>query len=295
MKKLLILGASGFLGQNLCQQFKNHYETVGTFHNNPIAVEGIEMMQLDLNDDKALRECISALHPAIIVNTAAASDPNQVEQTKEDSYLVNVTLNEKLATICAEKGIQFLTISTDLVFDGTNALYQESDDEKAICEYGIQKRKMENKVLALNADACIIRIPPIYGKAYGNSSCFLTGVLSRLKSGEPLHLFTDEYRSFEFVGNIGTAIGILLKKNHTGLYHVAGKENLSRMEIGQIICEVFGFDKQLLKPSKQKDVQMPAKRPANVGLDISKIQALGYNTEDTFTKLTKLKEAYDKL
>jgi dTDP-4-dehydrorhamnose reductase len=289
MKKLLITGASGFVGQNLCAKLKDKYEITGTYFTNPIEVDGVKKQKVDLSRRDEILQLIYTLRPHIIINAGAMSDPNSCEQNPEKAYKMNVSLNEQIAELSEKENLQFVSFSSDLIFNGENPLYKEEDDEKSICEYGMQKRLSEIITLKEFKNAIILRVPPMYGLTYGNSKCFLSGMLENLKNGKPVHLFSDEYRSFELVDNIIEAIEILIEKEEKGIFNVAGNEELSRLDFGNILCEVFGFDKSLLIKSKQADVDMPAQRPPNVCLNIEKITNLGYKTKSTVDKLKWLK------
>jgi dTDP-4-dehydrorhamnose reductase len=73
------------------------------------------------------------------------------------------------------------------------------------------------------------------------------------------------------------AIKIFIEKSTRGIYHLGGNERLSRFEMGELICDIYGFDKKYLKPSLQKDVKMPALRPRDVSLANNKMKSLGWN------------------
>ena len=49
-KKIIILGASGFIGRSLATYFsKKRYNVVGTYHNNKISINGIKLLKCLLN------------------------------------------------------------------------------------------------------------------------------------------------------------------------------------------------------------------------------------------------------
>jgi len=80
-----------------------------------------------------------------------------------------------------------------------------------------------------------------------------------------------------------------LKKNQGGIFHLGGRERISRFDFAIRMAEVFGLPKELIIPSLQKDVQMPAKRPADVSLVSEKAYDLGFNPGSVEEELRRLR------
>jgi dTDP-4-dehydrorhamnose reductase len=276
VQKLLITGASGFLGWNLCQIARADWEVHGTHTRHPIEIPGVELHSIDLTDLDAVDRQIATLAPDAILHTAAASQPNFCQQHPELSHRINVTASAHLAKICHDRQIPFVFTSTDLVFDGTKAPYRETDPVAPLNIYGEQKVAAEREILAAYSRASICRMPLMFGIAPPSATSFIQPWIKSLAAGESLKLFVDEFRTP--VSATTAAKGLLLALQTTpGTINLGGKERISRYDFGLLLADIFGLDRSLILPIYQKDLQMAAPRAADVSMDVSKALALGYD------------------
>ncbi len=276
MQKLLVTGASGFLGWNLCQIACKTWEVHGTYSQHPIVIPDVTLHSIDLTDLELVQREIDRICPDAIIHTAAASQPNFCQRNPELSYRINVTASQHLAKICHQANIPFVFTSTDLVFDGTKAPYQETDPVAPLNIYGEQKVAAEREILAVYPGASICRMPLMFGMAPPTATSFIQPWLKSLQAGENLTLFVDEFRTP--VSARTAAQGLLMVLHiFPGTINLGGKERISRYEFGLLLADVFGFNSSLILPIYQKDLQMAAPRAADVSLDISKAMALGYD------------------
>ncbi len=278
MKNILLTGASGFLGGNFCQFYKNIYNISAVFYNNPINVAGINVIKADLSNAHVSAELLKKTNFDFVIHLAACSDPNFCELNEESAYKNNVQATENIAHICRELKIPLLFASTDLVFDGENAPYTESDKTSPIMAYGRQKAMAENIVLEASAENNLVaRLPLLYGNTFNAGKSFIQPMIEKLANKQEVFLFTDEYRTVASARAVCEGIALLIERNCSGVYHLGGNESLSRFEMGEILCDIYGFDKKYLKPSLQKDVKMPAARPKDVSLNNHKMLKLGWH------------------
>lgn len=278
MKTILLTGASGFLGGNYCKLYASDFNIYAVYLNNPVLFANVNLAQIDLSDNQSLEKLFGEVKFDCVVHLAASSDPNFCELNPVESYRNNVEATKNLAHICRTHKIPLLFASTDLVFDGENAPYEETDSPKPIMKYGRQKAEAEQIVLqAYPPKNIVFRLPLLYGNSYNAGKSFIQPILQKLANKEDVFLFTDEYRTVTSARSVCEAIKILIEKPVRGIYHLGGNERLSRFEMGEIICDIYGFDKKYLKPSLQKDVKMPALRPRDVSLINTKMKTLGWN------------------
>jgi len=183
---------------------------------------------------------------------------------------------------------QYLFTSTDLVFDGKNGPYSESSKANPIMVYGQQKLEAERKVLDIYPNAIVARMPLMYGMPT-NGLGFMNAWIRNLKEGKQVYCFTDEYRTTTSGSDAAAGLFLLLKKNQGGIFHLGGRERISRFDFAIRMAEVFRLPKELIIPSLQKDVQMPAKRPPDVSLVSKKAYEFGFNPNRLEVELGKLK------
>ena len=273
-KKLLITGASGFLGYHLLRLASLEWEIYGITNSKSFDFAEAISIKCDIRNYIELGNFIDDIEPDAIIHTAAIADANFCEQNKELSYEINVEASKNLAGICCDFKIPFAFTSTDLVFDGAKGMYQEDDAKNPVSVYGEQKAVAEDEVLRIYPEATVFRLPLMFGEPKASATNYLQKFIAQIKNEEHASLFNDEYRSV--CGARSIAAGILQLLNETGILHLAGKEKLSRYEFGLKAVKAFGLDESLLHSCSQKDVKMAAPRPADVSLDISKAVSLGF-------------------
>lgn len=275
MKKLLITGASGFLGWHLCQLSKQEWEVYGTYFSHSLEIPGIKMLKANLTDFQELQRIFSDVKPAGVIHTAAHSQPNFCQTHPEESHAINVIASCNIAGLCADNSIPCVFTSTDLVFDGLNAPYREIDAVCPVNLYGEQKAIAEAGMLDRYPMTAVCRMPLMFGAVTPTAKSFIQPFIQTLKAEEELSLFIDEFRTP--VSGTTAAKGLLLAlEKVNGIIHLGGKERISRYDFGQLLVEVFQLPTSRLKACRQQDVKMAAPRPADVSLDSSKAFALGY-------------------
>ncbi|MEI2583328.1 SDR family oxidoreductase [Scytonema sp. PRP1] len=276
MKKLLITGASGFLGWHICQIAKQEWEVYGTYFSHFLEIPGIKMLKVDLTNFQELKQIFDAVEPAAVIHTAAISQPNFCQTHPDETHAINVTASCNIAGLCADSSISCTFTSTDLVFDGLNAPYQETDPVCPVNIYGEQKVMAEEGMLKRYPMTAICRMPLMFGKETPTATSFIQPFIQTLKQRKELNLFIDEFRTP--VSGKSAAKGLLLAlEKVNGLIHLGGKERISRYDFGRLLVEVFQLPSDGLKACRQKDVKMAAPRPSDVSLDSSKAFSLGYH------------------
>jgi dTDP-4-dehydrorhamnose reductase len=275
MKKLLITGASGFLGWHLCQLAKQEWEIYGTYLSHPLEISGIKMLKLNLTNFQELQHIFNDIKPTAVIHTAAHSQPNFCQTHPEESHTINVTTSCNIADLCADNSIPCAFTSSDLVFDGLNAPYRETDAVCPVNLYGEQKAIAEAGMLERYPMTAVCRMPLMFGAPTPTAKSFIQPIIETLKSEKELSLFIDEFRTP--VSGTTAAKGLLLAlEKVNGIIHLGGKERISRYDFGKLLVEVFQLPATGLKTCRQQDVKMPAPRPADVSLDSSKAFGLGY-------------------
>ncbi|MBD2497040.1 NAD(P)-dependent oxidoreductase [Nostoc sp. FACHB-280] len=275
MKKLLITGASGFLGWHLCQLAKQEWEVYGAYHSHLLEIPGIKMVKVDLTDFQELKQLFITIHPDAVIHTAAHSQPNFCQIHPQESHLINVTASCNIAGLCADYSIPCAFTSTDQVFNGLNAPYHEASPVCPINIYGEQKVMAEMGMLERHPMTAVCRMPLLFGIATPTAQSFIQPFIKTLKEEKELNLFIDEFRTPASGSTAAKGLLLALQKVN-GIIHLGGKERISRYDFGQLLVEVFKLPSTGIKICRQQDVKMSAPRPTDVSLDSSKAFSLGY-------------------
>ena len=273
-KKLLLTGASGFLGYHLLRLAAD-YEVYAVYHTRAGDYGGATWVNCNLTNYIDTGNLFDDIEPDLVIHAAAISDANYCQQHEDAAMAVNVEASINLAGICSDFQIPFVFTSTDLVFDGTKGSYEETDAVNPLNAYGEQKVIAEREIHRIYPPALIARLPMLFGRPEASKANYLNKLLSQLRNWEMAKLFVDEYRSA--AGARSVAKGLLqVAETATGIVHIAGPERLSRYDFGVLVANHFGIDKGLLEACSQKDVKMAAPRPADVSMNIAKAVTLGY-------------------
>ena len=288
MKKLLVTGASGFLGWNLCHQAQKDWQVSGTYFSHKIKIPGVTLSKIDLRDFNQLQQLFTEIQPAAVIHTAAAAKPNFCQTHPEESYSINVTASLNIARLCAEFNIPCAFTSTDLVFDGNNPPYQETDPVSPITYYGEQKIEAETKMLNIYPAIAICRMPLMFGMASPVATSFIQSFVSNLQAGKELNLFVDEFRTPASASTAAWGLLLAIEQQAKGILHLGGKERISRYEFGLLLADVWQLPSTLIKPGKQQDVTMIAPRSPDTSLDSNKAFALGYRPLSLRAELAKI-------
>jgi dTDP-4-dehydrorhamnose reductase len=274
--KLLITGASGFLGRALCGLASEKWSVTGVHYRNGLDIPGVASIRTDLTDAAQVEGMLAEVNPGALIHAAAVAQPQVCEQHPRSSAAVNVHAPKVLAGLCADRNIPFLFISTDLVFDGRRPPYDESCPASPVCVYGRQKVQAEKAVMDRYADALVCRLPLMFGAAGPCRPNFTWQTLAALRRGRHVKLFTDEFRTP--VDNMSAARGLLTVLGRArGVLHLGGRTRLSRYDFGILLADRLGVAPSLLDPVTIASMPTGVGRSPDCSLDSRKAYGLGYD------------------
>ncbi len=278
LRKLLIIGASGFLGWHICQIAQDSWQIYGTCHSRSHLSPPINWINIDLTDLVALPKQLIAIQPDAIIHLAALSQPNICQAQPERSYQVNVLASLAIAEYCAQANIPLVFTSSEQVFDGQNPPYKESDRPTPINRYGEHKLAAEIGILERHPRSSICRMPLMFGFA-PDAPSFIQGFIERLRSPQVLEAFTDEIRTPVIGFDAAQGLMIVLERQFQGILHLGGVEALSRYDMAQQLAAFYKIPNAQIKPCRQADVIMAAPRPLNLTMDSAIAFNLGYSPQ----------------
>ncbi|MGV0829587.1 dTDP-4-dehydrorhamnose reductase [Empedobacter brevis] len=262
MKRILVTGANGQLGQSILEQSKNYKEIECFF---------VTRNELDLTNEDLVKHYFEDKSFDFVVNCAAYTAVDKAEDDQENAYLVNAKAVEYLAKIAKEKNSQFIHISTDYVFDGTEPMPRtESDQTNPIGVYGETKLKGENLALENNPNTIIIRTAWVYSR-FGNN--FVKTMLRLFKEKESISVVADQIGSPTNALDLAKAILDItsVDKPSYGIFNYSNEGECSWFQFAQKIKELSGATTEIHSvPTSAYPTK--AKRPAYSLLDKSKIK-----------------------
>lgn len=288
MPKLLVTGASGFLGWHLCQTAALEWDVYGVYRSRSHPIPNTTLLKADLTNPQERQNLFQTVQPDAVVHLAAESSPNRCQENPDASYRINVIVSREIAGLCADADIPYAFASSDQVFNGLNPPYREDDPMSPVNLYGEHKALAEADILALYPNAVVCRMPLMFGAVPPTASSFLQPFIQTLRDRRELKLFVDEIRTP--VSGTTAAKGLLLALQKVqGCLHLGGCERISRYDFGRLMVEIFALPADGLKPGRQQDVKMSAPRPADVSLDSTRAFAIGYTPFSIREELTALR------
>lgn len=274
MKKVLITGSNGLLGQIVTKQFAtNNYAVfaVSKGKNRIESFTNFDYNSLDLTKLNEVKQYVNKIKPDYIINCAALTNVDQCETDKETCKTLNVDLVSTLAKYCKEANAFLLQVSTDFIFDGKKGNYSENDKPNPLNYYGQSKLDAENILSSSAIDFAILRTILVYGKVENpNRSNIVLWIKNALENQQSIHLITDQYRTPTYNIDLANACFQTVKQHKTGIFHISSNELLSVYEIGLQVAKTFNLDASFIKKTTTKELNQKAKRPKKTGFDLTK-------------------------
>lgn len=235
--------------------------------------------QLDLLEPRSIESAFEDLKPDLVVNAAAYTAVDQAESEEAAAFALNATAAGELAATAARSGVPMIHISTDYVFDGTNAEpYMESDPVAPLGVYGRSKLAGEEAVAAANPDHVILRTAWVYSPVGKN---FIKTMLRVGSARDELGVVHDQRGNPTSAADIAAGIleiatQVLSGKTPVkpGVYHMTAQGEASWAEFAEHIFQCSakaGGPVADVKRITSAEYPTPVARPANSRLNCTKI------------------------
>ncbi len=266
MKKVLIIGASGLVGNTLYRILSSQYQVEGTYCGYPCEC----LVRLDISDRRSVEKVIESFNPDCVFLPAAMTNVDLCEDNKDACIRVNVEGVNNVVSVIKDHPCKLVYFSTEYVFDGKNGPYSEDDKPNPINVYGKAKLEAEYIISSLLKDYLIIRTTGIYGwEPQGKN--FVMGLIRRNRLKETVKVPVDQISTPTYVEDLAVTSLELVHSGKKEIYNVAGSSLINRLEFANFIADEFGLNKRLIRGIKTEDLMQKAARPLAAGLKIDKI------------------------
>lgn len=265
--RVLIIGASGFIGNLLLEEFSKAHDVLGTFYNHPVD----NLVHLDVTDKSEVDDIVNSFKPDVILHPAASPNVEYCETHPEETRRVNVDGTANVVLTAKNIGAKLFYFSSDYIFDGKNGPYSEEDKPNPINVYGEQKLASEKLIQEDLKDYLIIRVTVVYGWERQGKN-FVIRMIHTLKNNQTMKVPNDQVGTPTYVNNMCKAVRELVEKDKVGIYHVVGKDLMDRYSFAKVVTDVFSLNSELLIPVSTRELGQKASRPLQAGLKIDKAQ-----------------------
>ena len=147
MKKILITGGNGLLGQSLRLLLsEKKYKIIATgLNSDRLKNHKHTYVSLDISIKEDCENILNNYMPDVIINTAAITDVDYCEFNQEKCLNINAQSVKNFFSFCKKNNKKLIHLSTDFLFDGKLGPYDESSKNKPINYYGYSKMMAEKK------------------------------------------------------------------------------------------------------------------------------------------------------
>lgn len=270
--KLLIIGKTGQLGSTLISDALS-------LNHDVIAPSRQEFdIEFDITDNDKFLKILNDRRPDIVINTAAFHNVPLCETEPLKAFKINCIAVRHMAEISNDLNIQFITLSTNYVFDGKKKEpYIESDTPRPLQIYGLSKLAGEYASL-LYDNTIIIRTCALYG-LQGASSKNGNFIDKRIKDSEQndyMEISHDQTINPTYVGDLSKAILQLITHplKESGIYHLVNEGYCTWYELTREIFNILNIDVTLV-PVNREGKNGKIRRPLFSALKNKKARELG--------------------
>ncbi len=278
--RLLITGGSGYVGAGILRRAPQEWKIAATYFAHPLEPSGVAAFRVDIRDTDAVNRLFTEFRPDVVIHTAALMAGDEMMATNVDgSRHVARAAMRSFDSAGAPLRTRLIHLSSDVIFDGEHAPYDEDAAPAPLTPYGESKARAEQGVTAEHANPIIVRTSLVYGFAPMDPRTrqTLDGAMPRL--------FTDEYRCPIFADDLADALIELAGSrrfiadpraeahttNALSVLNIAGPQRLSRYEFGVKLARAFGVASRF-QPALS--ASSPTPRPRDCALDITRAQQI---------------------
>ena len=236
-RKMLITGATGFLGSRVAQYYRDRYEVFAPSHG-----------EMDIADEASVMTYFKDNKPDVVIHCAAISDVGRCEREPEFSWSINVVGTENVVKAANAFSAKCVCCSSDQVYFGSaeTAAHKENEAIAPANVYGKEKAYAEESCLAIDADSVHLRLSWMYDAKDEKRMDFIKQLRACLYERKETVFSSKDKRGitdvWEVVRNIELALGV-----PGGVYNFGAPNNKSTYEMVMDICKSLGADSSYVR------------------------------------------------
>jgi dTDP-4-dehydrorhamnose reductase len=266
-KRVVVFGASGQLGVELCAELaRRDYQ-----------VQAFGRAKIDISNRELVEHTVAEFDPWAVFNAAAYNQVDVAEREPAAAFEANALAVRNLALACRQNDARLVHFSTDYVFDGMlGRAYVESDPVHPLGAYAVSKLAGELYAQAYLDRPLIVRTSGVFGPGGRNTARgnFLETMLRMAHVGKPLRIVSDHVASPTYSPWLASRSIDMLERDLDGIVHCGGGQPISWYDYARIIFEKAGV-KADLTPTNQAEYRTAARRPKFSALENARMRESG--------------------
>jgi dTDP-4-dehydrorhamnose reductase len=267
MRKVLILGASSYIGRHMESAFGSGQMICASRTGGPSHVK-FDALETDLQD--IVRDPDEISHAVILF---ADTLLERVAESPESARAVNVEATSRVIDRLVQWGIVPVFTSSDAVFGEGSGPFDEDDPADPCVEYGRHKKEIEELLAGRTHDFLIFRLCKVYGMTPGDGT-LITGFAQKILRGGPMTVANDYLFTPVFIDDVVNVIVEAMRRGLSGLFHLGGPRAIRHLDIFDWLVAMLG--KQVgadieLETCRFNDFMKLEKRPLDSTLSSSRL------------------------
>lgn len=262
--KILITGVCGLLGSHLAALLSQKHTVIGTDRHPWWGDFPLQVIQADLAEPAAADRLVHAAQPETLIHCAAMANVDACEKDPASALKANAGVTRDLIRVVAA-GCRVVYISTDGLFQGDRPFVDEQTPPAPKTAYGRSKLEGEREVLKSGRPHLVVRTN-FYGWSSGRKKTFGEWLYEGLRTRQPITLFEDFFFTPIYVADLAENLAVLLEGGHQGIFHLAGKDRLSKYQFGAQLAQEGGFSLEAVRVGSLDEADFLAARPRDMSL-----------------------------
>jgi dTDP-4-dehydrorhamnose reductase len=268
--RVAITGACGLLGAHLAASLSRAHEVTGLDQSPWWGDQPIRILAGDLRDATFRRAALAAAAPEVLIHCAAMIDVDACETDTAAAYEMNGAVTGALARLAGPECL-FVYITTDSLFRGDRPFAAENDRPCPRTVYARSKLHGEWET-ELATDHHLIVRTNFYGWSSGRTKTFGEWLHDALEGRECITLFDDAFFTPTYVVDLVRNIEALVAGGRRGIFHVCGRDRVSKYEFGAELARQAGFSMSAVRRGSIDAAGLAASRPKDMSLDTAKFR-----------------------
>ena len=259
--RVWMTGGGGFVGSNIVRaalDAGHEVTTTGWSFRTPENA-AYSVQRVDMTDEAQVRASVAAARPDLVISCAILNDWDRMYGDREAAWAAYVGATRHTSAAAADVDAAYVLVSTDWVFDGTQAGANEETPPNPLNLYG--SLKLASEMVALERGGAVARVSGVNGLHLARPETpraqdrgfgyFVASIVDALASGNTFTVWEADDINMRATPSLALECGEIMlaigERRADGVFHCCGADAVTRRELAELTCEAFDLDPSLLR------------------------------------------------